>query len=197
MQNLVFSQWYDVRQFHELVGAAVASAPCMPSDADLNLRVALMTEECDEIGQALDTHTLVGIVDGLVDTAYVVHGSGVTCGVQLCNVTSLGAARHERINAGDYAYIAHAVRALRADIHAFADAYTVDVLACTLQSMLDMIGDATESLGVQFQAAWDEVQRSNMSKRDGTKRADGKWIKPASYVKADIASVLRAQGWRG
>lgn len=46
----------------------------------------------------------------------------------------------------------------------------------------------------KFKAAWDEIQRSNMSKVDPTigiiKRADGKVLKPESYSPADIEWVF-------
>ena len=39
-----------------------------------------------------------------------------------------------------------------------------------------------------------EVHRSNMSKVDGHKRADGKWIKPLDYSPARLQPILAVQG---
>jgi len=55
------------------------------------------------------------------------------------------------------------------------------------------------SLGLPFDQAYNEVHRSNMNKfvpnGDGTytilKRADGKVIKPANWVKPNIMSILK------
>ena len=47
--------------------------------------------------------------------------------------------------------------------------------------------------GVDLRPVWREVQRSNMAKLGGPKRADGKQEKPADWVPPDIASVLRCQ----
>jgi predicted HAD superfamily Cof-like phosphohydrolase len=41
-----------------------------------------------------------------------------------------------------------------------------------------------------------EVQRANLLKAGGPKRADGKQMKPEGWRPPDIARVLREQGWR-
>ena len=49
------------------------------------------------------------------------------------------------------------------------------------------------SLGIPQQSVWDEVSRSNMSKMvDGKliKRADGKVLKPETFVQPDIKKAL-------
>ena len=51
------------------------------------------------------------------------------------------------------------------------------------------------SMGWNLDGAWEEVWKSNMSKIDpdtGTvlKREDGKVLKPASYVPADVSKYL-------
>ena len=49
------------------------------------------------------------------------------------------------------------------------------------------------TLGINQQAVWDEVARSNMSKMVGgklIKREDGKVLKPDTFVKPDIKKVL-------
>ena len=49
------------------------------------------------------------------------------------------------------------------------------------------------TLGINQQAVWDEVARSNMSKMVGgklIKREDGKVLKPATFVKPDIKKAL-------
>jgi predicted HAD superfamily Cof-like phosphohydrolase len=41
-----------------------------------------------------------------------------------------------------------------------------------------------------------EIHRSNLSKRGGYRREDGKWVKGPDYSPADIDGELRKQGWR-
>lgn len=54
------------------------------------------------------------------------------------------------------------------------------------------------TLGINFDAVWEEVRASNMSKvSEGgkiKKRADGKILKPDTYFKPDIEKVLKDQG---
>jgi predicted HAD superfamily Cof-like phosphohydrolase len=50
--------------------------------------------------------------------------------------------------------------------------------------------------GFNMEPLFAEVHRSNMDKRGGTKRADGKWIKPANWTPPNIAGLLLAQGWK-
>jgi predicted HAD superfamily Cof-like phosphohydrolase len=73
-----------------------------------------------------------------------------------------------------------------------------------LVEMVDAVTDtlvvtygAANAIGLFVPPAWDEVQRSNLSKvwPDGTihKREDGKVIKPDTYSAADLASVVKKQ----
>jgi hypothetical protein len=54
------------------------------------------------------------------------------------------------------------------------------------------------TLGIDFDAVWEEVRASNMSKvSEGgkiKKRADGKILKPDTYFKPNIEKVLKDQG---
>ena len=59
---------------------------------------------------------------------------------------------------------------------------------------------ALHSLGVDVNAAWDEVHRSNMAKVDPhtgkvERRADGKILKPEGWTPPDLLSVVR-QSWQ-
>ena len=69
-----------------------------------------------------------------------------------------------------------------------------------LIDMIKVIAEYGESCGLPMQALWDEAHRSNMSKVvDGKviKREDGKILKPDTYFKPEIASVLKQHGWEG
>lgn len=48
--------------------------------------------------------------------------------------------------------------------------------------------------GIDMRPVWAEVQRSNLSKAGGERRADGKVQKPAGFTPPDIAGILERQG---
>ena len=47
--------------------------------------------------------------------------------------------------------------------------------------------------GIDLRPVWDEVQRANMSKEGGGKRADGKILKPPGWRAPDINGVIARQ----
>jgi predicted HAD superfamily Cof-like phosphohydrolase len=51
------------------------------------------------------------------------------------------------------------------------------------------VGCALE-MGIPLDKVWAEVQRSNMAKVGGEKRADGKIMKPPGWVAPDIAGAM-------
>jgi predicted HAD superfamily Cof-like phosphohydrolase len=67
-------------------------------------------------------------------------------------------------------------------------------LAKELTDLLVVTIGALHSIGINPGEAWAEVHRSNMSKCVGgrlIKRADGKVMKPDSYVPADLTPVIQ------
>lgn len=71
--------------------------------------------------------------------------------------------------------------------------------AKVVDGLIDLIyvcSGMLHSMGVDPNAAWNEVQRSNMSKVDAAtgrvlKRDDGKVLKPDSYFPPDLVSVVK------
>lgn len=72
-------------------------------------------------------------------------------------------------------------------------------VADALADLLYVTYGAALEWGIPLDAVFDEVHRSNMTKKwpDGTvhRRADGKILKPDTYSPADVAGVLRS-AWR-
>ncbi|MDT7042425.1 MazG nucleotide pyrophosphohydrolase domain-containing protein [Candidatus Nitronereus thalassa] len=66
-------------------------------------------------------------------------------------------------------------------------------IAKELADLLYVVYGTAVSYGIDMEPVFREVQRSNMSKVGGYKRDDGKWVKPATYSKADIGPILQAQ----
>jgi predicted HAD superfamily Cof-like phosphohydrolase len=77
-------------------------------------------------------------------------------------------------------------------LDAFTKGDTVE-LADGIADMVWVLMGLASSAGIPFDAVWDEVKASNMSKVvDGKilKREDGKVMKPESYFKPDLNAVL-------
>lgn len=69
----------------------------------------------------------------------------------------------------------------REDIVEIADGFA-DLIYVILGSAI--------SYGIDLRPVWDEVHRSNMQKEGGSRRADGKILKPEGWQRPDIAKVL-------
>lgn len=66
-------------------------------------------------------------------------------------------------------------------------------IAKELADLLYVAYGTAVSYGIDMEPVFKEVQRSNMSKVGGYKREDGKWVKPATYSRADIAPIIEMQ----
>lgn len=78
-----------------------------------------------------------------------------------------------------------------------ADEFASAVAERDLVGMIDAVCDllyvtygAAVSLGVDLEPFFEEVHRTNMEKRHGYRRADGKWMKPANWQPPRIAQML-------
>jgi predicted HAD superfamily Cof-like phosphohydrolase len=66
-------------------------------------------------------------------------------------------------------------------------------IADGLADILYVVYGTAVSYGLDMDPIFQEVHRSNMSKVGGHKREDGKWVKPPTYSKADLAPIIRQQ----
>lgn len=73
----------------------------------------------------------------------------------------------------------------------------VAAVAKELADLLYVVYGTAVSCGIDMTPVFQEVHRSNMSKKGGRKRADGKWLKPPDYTPAQIQPLLMAQGMQG
>lgn len=62
-------------------------------------------------------------------------------------------------------------------------------------SIVVLLGTAV-TYGIDIRYIWDEVHRTNMAKKGGEVRADGKKLKPEGWLPPDIKSILIKQGWK-
>ncbi|MEM9895540.1 MAG: nucleoside triphosphate pyrophosphohydrolase family protein [Bacteroidota bacterium] len=64
-----------VAVFHRTFGHPVEAKPLIPSEKRCDLRVSLLTEELDELKEAIADKNLVEIADALADIQYVLAGA--------------------------------------------------------------------------------------------------------------------------
>jgi len=70
-------------------------------------------------------------------------------------------------------------------------------VAKELADLLYVVYGTAVSCGIDMEPVFREVHRSNMSKVGGHKRADGKWVRPATYSPARLEPILGAQSGQG
>ena len=70
-----------VADFHRTFHAPVLDSPQIPSNARCGLRVSLLTEELDELRQAIADENLIDIADALCDLQYVLAGAVLEFGL--------------------------------------------------------------------------------------------------------------------
>lgn len=69
----------------------------------------------------------------------------------------------------------------------------LSAVAKEMADLLYVVYGTAVSYGIDMEPVFREVHRSNLSKVGGFKRADGKWVKPATYSPAHIEPILAAQ----
>jgi predicted HAD superfamily Cof-like phosphohydrolase len=80
----------------------------------------------------------------------------------------------------------------------YKDPDLVELADGIIDSIYVLIGTGLE-FGIPMSRVWDEIQRSNMSKKDPVtgkilKRADGKILKGPNFSPADVEKVLASSG---
>lgn len=67
----------DVRQFHEKFKLDLAKEPSLLCEELFRFRLKFMQEELDEFAEAHEDGHLINAADGLIDLAYVLHGTAL------------------------------------------------------------------------------------------------------------------------
>lgn len=70
-----------VAEFHKTFKAPVLDTATIPDKARCNLRINLLQEELDELKEAIDEKSIVGIADALCDLQYVLSGAVLEFGL--------------------------------------------------------------------------------------------------------------------
>lgn len=69
----------------------------------------------------------------------------------------------------------------------------LSAIAKELADLLYVVYGTAVSCGIDLEPVFREVHRSNLSKEGGSRREDGKWIKPPTYSPACIQPILALQ----
>ena len=77
------SNFDDVKIFMQTFGQMVKTKPSFPDEKTMQLRLALIQEELDELKIAMKTKNLKEVADALTDILYVTYGAGYAYGVNL------------------------------------------------------------------------------------------------------------------
>lgn len=72
-----------VIEFMRTFGQEVGTSPAWPAEAVVQMRLALIDEECDELHDGVDRRNIIEVADALTDILYVVYGMGATFGIDL------------------------------------------------------------------------------------------------------------------
>jgi NTP pyrophosphatase (non-canonical NTP hydrolase) len=86
------------------------------------------------------------------------------------------------------------IRLIEEEASEFAVAARAGDVIGVLDALCDLLYvtyGAAVSLGVDIEPFFNEVHRSNMAKVGGTRRPDGKWLKPADWQPPDLARILK------
>lgn len=85
---------------------------------------------------------------------------------------------------------------IREEAKETVDAIEAGDLVLAVDGLCDLmyvvLGAAVE-FGIDLEPVFDEVHRSNLAKKGGTKRADGKTLKPPGWTPPDVAGEIEKQ----
>lgn len=85
------------------------------------------------------------------------------------------------------------IREELAELEEAIDAEDIVQIADALGDLLYVVYGAALAFGVDLEPVFAEIHRSNMTKRGGPVREDGKVLKPTTYSPPDLAPILAAQ----
>lgn len=77
-------------------------------------------------------------------------------------------------------------------LEAIRDADLIKIADGIADSIVVLLGTAV-TYGIDMRPIWDEVHRTNMAKKGGALRGDGKRMKPEGWTPPDIAGILQEQ----
>ena len=89
-----------VKEFHALFNAPVLDLPQIPAKERCDLRISLISEELDELKEAIKNNDLVETLDALCDIMYVLNGTILEFGFQNIFDTAFNEVQRSNISKG-------------------------------------------------------------------------------------------------
>ena len=77
------SNFNKVKTFMNTYGQNVKEKPSIPDEKIVQLRIALIEEELNELKEAINNNNIVEVADALTDILYVTYGAGHSFGIDL------------------------------------------------------------------------------------------------------------------
>ena len=77
------SNFNKVKTFMNTYGQEVKNTPKFPDSKIVELRIALIQEELNELKEAINNNDIIEVADALTDILYVTYGAGHSFGVDL------------------------------------------------------------------------------------------------------------------
>lgn len=186
-----------VKEFHQTYNLPIRTEPKIPSEEEVILRTDLDEEEYEELCDANENNDLIEMTDALTDLLYVTYGQGLVYGINLDR---------------PYEYVEMNPKLLMKEVRdshlhdievalsCLIDSHSEDIdkVKYSLNKLLDVTYEAGKVSGINLDACFKEVHRSNMSKlgADGKPifRADGKVLKGPNFTPPDLTRVLFPNG---
>ena len=183
-----------VKEFHLTYGLPIRTEPKIPEEKEVTLRIDLDEEELEEYAEADGENDLVEVADALTDFLYVIYGQGLVYGINLdrsyVQIPEINPHLPSETLRDSY------IRLLEKNMENLIDAHVkgINEVKIQLDATLDNIYWVGQQYGIDLDACFKEVHRSNMSKlgTDGKPiyRADGKVLKGPNFTPPDLKRVL-------
>lgn len=161
----------DVAAFVRKFGQSRRESPGWPDQRDLDMRIRLISEEYKETLNAAGYEVTLEVTRPQFEDGEHVGGLVIV---------------DERDDIGFGLDGQEAYEHEERDLAEMADGL-IDLEYVTLGTH--------ETLGIDSNPLWAEVNAANMRKEGGATRHDGKILKPRDWVGPDIEGALRKQGW--
>lgn len=195
-----------VEEFHTIYGQPIRTT-FVPNPPEATLRLELIREEVEELGEAVDELDMVEIIDALGDIVYVVAGAAITYGVPITPtpIVPLTHATPVRVGEDNKDFLI-GFTALIEGIYGWFRLYhdsvkpsAKDNITASLNQLVSSCFAFANSLGVDLSDIMDEIQLSNLSKLDSEgnvlRREDGKILKGENWFAPRIKEYLESKGW--
>ncbi|WP_029923882.1 hypothetical protein [Nocardia otitidiscaviarum] len=201
------SVYRDVATFNRACGVALRDHPGWPSSEDLTLALRLISEEVDELREALEARDMTGAADGIADTLYVTAGLALRIGVAHQLEADTPVLRDVNWPPTWDTYRREAPHSWPHRLDLYRNRLTAAAEGRDLRlttAYIDLLISATAALGallhLPMASVWAAVHFSNMQKAvDGNvvrHPVTNKIVKPEGWQPPDIAGVLASYGWK-